>query len=266
MASASLRSGQLLAGWLSDSAIVSAVARWLGQTATAATPPRTAEPVPGIGLVSMGALRRLTPISRSWGYERGGPIDRYYIEGFLAEHQHDVRGHVLEIQNDRYTRLFGGDRVTKSDVLDMNPANRRATIIADLTAADALASETFDCIIFTQTLHAIDDPRPVVETLYRILKPGGILLATLPGISQVREQDWGGYWSGGHRSARVMFARVFGASAVEIRTYGNVLAAIAFLQGLGALELRRDELDYHDPAYEVSIAIRAVKSSSDTAP
>jgi hypothetical protein len=39
-----------------------------------------------------------------------------------------------------------------------------------------------------------------------------------------------------------------------------VLAAAAFLQGLSSRELRADELDYHDPDYELLICVRAVKS------
>ena len=44
-----------------------------------------------------------------------------------------------------------------------------------------------------------------------------------------------------------------------MRSFGNVLAAIAFLAGLAAEELRPEELDVNDPDYQAVIVVRAVK-------
>jgi hypothetical protein len=81
--------------------------------------------------VDFGNIRRVTPISRHFGYERGMPIDRYYIEQFLAEHAGDIRGRVLEIGDDSYTRQFGGDQVTVRDVLHVTEGNPLATFVGD---------------------------------------------------------------------------------------------------------------------------------------
>jgi SAM-dependent methyltransferase len=193
--------------------------------------------------VRFGDLRRLKPISRVFGFDRGLCIDRYYIENFLAKHAEDIRGHVLEIGDDTYTRRFGGDRVARSDVLHVQEGNPKATIVADLTCADSIPSDTFDCIIFTQTLQFIYDVRAAIRHLYRILKPGGVLLATFPGISQISRYDmdrWGDYWRFTTLSARRLFEEVFPPGNVTVRAYGNVLAAVAFLHGLSAEELRRE--------------------------
>jgi SAM-dependent methyltransferase len=217
---------------------------------------------PPVGSVRFGDLRRLKPISRVFGFDRGLCIDRYYIENFLAKHAEDIRGHVLEIGDDTYTRRFGGDRVARSDVLHVQEGNPKATIVADLTCADSIPSDTFDCIIFTQTLQFIYDVRAAIRHLHRILKPGGVLLATFPGISQISRYDmdrWGDYWRFTTLSARMLFEEVFPSGNVTVRAYGNVLAAVAFLHGLSAEELRREELDYHDPDYELIITLRALK-------
>ena len=66
----------------------------------------------------------VTPISRLWGSDRGLPIDRYYLERFLERHAGDVRGHVLKLYDDSYTRLLGGERVTRSDVLNVSKGTR----------------------------------------------------------------------------------------------------------------------------------------------
>jgi glycosyltransferase involved in cell wall biosynthesis len=215
-----------------------------------------------VGFVRFRSLAGVTPISRSFGFDRGQPVDRYYIEKFLAHHADDIHSRVLEIAADDYTKIFGGNRVTKSDVLHLRRGNPKATIVADLTKAEHLPGEIFDCIILTQTLHVIYDFRAALQTLYRILKPGGVLLATFPGISQISRYDmehWGDYWRFTSLSTRRIFEEVFSLDNVTIETYGNVVAAIAFLEGVPTKKIGQKKLDYRDSDYEVLITVRAVK-------
>jgi SAM-dependent methyltransferase len=228
---------------------------------------RPGQPGPAVGEVRFGSLRRVTPISTEWGYDRGLPIDRYYIEGFLARNAADVRGRVLEIGEDAYTRRFGGARVVRSDVLDVSAANERATFVADLTRADHVPSDSFDCVILTQTLQLIYDVRAALATVHRVLKPGGVVLASVPGITNISHTEWAGswYWAFTVFSARRLFEEVFPSGAVRAESHGNVLAACAFLYGLAVREMRPEELDHHDPDYEVSITIRAAKRADGAA-
>lgn len=215
------------------------------------------------GGIDFGTLRRVEPLSRIFGLDRGLPVDRYYITRFLSDHQRDIRGHVLEIAEDTYTRRFGGRRVTKRDVLSMEEGGK-TTIVADLTAADDIPGNTFDCIICTETLHLIYDLRAAIHTLHRILKPGGVLLATVPGISQISRYDmdrWGDHWRFTTRSARRLFEEVFTHAPLSVEAHGNVLVAASLLYGVVTQELKREELDYRDPDYELKITIRAVKRS-----
>lgn len=217
---------------------------------------------PPVGWVRFGQLRRLKPISSDYGNSRGLEIDRYYIEKFLSQHEADIHGRVLEIKHNTYTKKFGRDRVTHSDILHKVEGNPDATIIADLTSADHIPSNTFDTIIFTQTLQFIYDIKAAVATLYRILKPGGILLATASGMAQISREDyeaWGEYWRFTSLSARLLFEEKFSSAKVAVRSYGNVLAAMSFLQGLACEDLTQKELDALDPNYELLIAVRAIK-------
>jgi SAM-dependent methyltransferase len=220
---------------------------------------------PPVGRVRFGDLRRLEPIGSDYGSSRGLEIDRYYIEKFLAEFAQDIHGRVLEIKHSTYTRKYGQSRVTASDVLHPVEGNPDATIVADLTKAEQLASDHFDTIIFTQTLQVIYDIRTVIATLYRILKPGGVVLATASGMAQLSLEDfdkWGEYWRLTSMSARLLFEEVFPTENVWVRPYGNVLAAISFLEGLACEDLEQSELDARDRSYEILIAIRAVKPES----
>jgi SAM-dependent methyltransferase len=219
------------------------------------------EYIPPAGWVNFGDLRRVTPISSEFGYDRGRPLDRYYIENFLARHADDIQGRVLEIEEAPYTRQFGGDRVTRSDVLHVKEGNPLATIVGDLTCADHIPSDAFDCIILTQTLQLIYDMSAALKTLYRILKPGGVLLATFPGISHSGDEEWNSNWCWGLNtiSARWLFEEVFPAENLQFESHGNVLAVIAFMHGLAVEELRPEELDQRDRNYEFLITARAVK-------
>jgi SAM-dependent methyltransferase len=188
-------------------------------------------------------------------------VDRVYIEEFLQRHVGDIRGRVMEIDDSTYTRRFGGERVEGCEILHVDPNNPRATMTADLSKADHIPSALFDCLIVTQTLHLIYDVSAAIATLYRILKPGGVLLVTVPGISQISQDEWkeSWYWSFTRCSLRRLFGEVFTNGDVQLEAYGNVLAATAFLYGLAAEELSSQELAYHDPQFEMLIAVRAVK-------
>ncbi len=218
---------------------------------------------PPVGRVNFGALRRVSPVSTAFGEDRGQPIDRYYIENFLAHHCQDIQGRVLEIEDNSYTRKYGGRRVKISDVLHVHEGNPQATIVADLTHAGHVPSDAFDCIIFTQTLQFIYDVGSAISTLQRILKPGGVLLATFPSISsQSDRHKWCWYWMFTTHSVRQLFEKTLPAGNIDVEAHGNVLVAISFLHGLSAEELSQEELDYHDPNYEVLITLRAVKAAS----
>ncbi|HEU4345176.1 MAG TPA: methyltransferase domain-containing protein [Candidatus Binatia bacterium] len=217
---------------------------------------------PPVGKVDFGDFRRLSPISEKFGLDRGLCIDRYYIEEFLARFSTDIRGHVLEVGDDRYTKKFGVNRVTRSDVVHVEEGQPNATLVADLSDDRALAPDRFDCIICTQTLQFIYDVPAALRCLYRNLKPGGILLATFAGISQVSRFDmdrWGDYWRFTTLSTRRVFDGVFPPENLQINAYGNVLASVAFLHGMAAEDLTKEELDYHDPDYQLLITVRAVK-------
>lgn len=207
-------------------------------------------------------LAQREPVSRVFGFDRGKPIDRWYIERFLAGHADDVRGRVLEVAEDTYTTWYGGDLVTHSDVLYAAPGNPAATVVGDLTTGEGIPAGVYDCVILTQTLPFIYDVAAAVRGTREALADGGVLLATVPGISQISREDrrdWGDYWRFTTDSVRRLFADVFGVGNVEVLAHGNVLAASAFLYGLAAEELDDADLAFDDPDYEMLITVRAVR-------
>jgi SAM-dependent methyltransferase len=218
---------------------------------------------PRIGTVHMGALRRLEPFSREWGFDRGRPVDRYFIEDFLDRNSADIAGRVLEVGTDMYTRRFGGERVSVSDVLHVSERKPGVTLIADLTQPHQVQADMFDCVILTNTLQFIYHPAAALGTVHRALKGGGILLVTVPALSAISRYDfdrWGDFWRFTTLSLGRMLEEAFPGGEVQVEAHGNVLSSAAFLYGLAAEELEAAELDFHDPDYPLVVCGRARKA------
>lgn len=213
--------------------------------------------------VRFGNFRRVTPIHAGFGMGRGTYIDRYYVEKFLDKNSECIKGRVLELSDNDYTLRYGGNKVTKSDILDVRPDHAAATIVADLTSPEGIPADSFDCVILTQVLNFIYDIHSAVETVHRILKPGGCVLVSVPGIAPLSPDEMeycGDYWRFTRLSLKRLFEDVFQGGTVTVESHGNVLAAVAFMHGLAVEELKPEELDFQDPFIEVSVLLKAVKA------
>jgi SAM-dependent methyltransferase len=209
----------------------------------------------------LGTIRKTKPLSDHYGRDRGTPVDRYYIEHFLAAERAAIRGGVLEVLNRDYTLRFGS-AVESSDILDIDPDNPDVTIVSDLAAADAVPTDSFDCFILTQTLQYIYDLRAAIGHAHRILRPGGTLLCTMPVVSRIdRRELESEYWRLTAASCLRLFGDVFSLDGIAVRARGNVLAAVAFLIGMAAEELSARELEQDDPFFPVVVTVRATKAS-----
>ena len=203
--------------------------------------------------------KRLQPVSRLFGFDRGTPLDRYYIEKFLQEHSSCITGDVLEVADDGYTRKFGHDAVPH--VLHVDSSSRKATITGDLSKPETLPEEIADCFVCTQTFNFIYGLDDAVLGAHKLLRPGGVLLATVSGISQVSRYDmdrWGDYWRFTVLSAERLFSGHF--REVAVKGYGNVFVAKAFLDGLSVEDVNDTSLlDFYDEDYTITIGVFARK-------
>jgi len=217
--------------------------------------------------LSITDLNRVTPISTKFGWDRGKPVDRYYIEKFLYENRHDVKGRILEVAQDLYSTRYARLNETATEdfsveTLHYDGTEGEVTIIGDLTRPETLPEKKYDCFICTQVYVVIYDVQKAIEGSYHVLKDGGVLLATVPGIMQIARGDmdrWGDYWRFTNKSIEMLVKKA-GFSQVEIVTMGNVMSACAFLQGIALEEIpKRELLDVTDENYQVIIGIRAIK-------
>jgi len=207
-----------------------------------------------------GSFGGVKPLSDDWGYDRGTPVDRWYIERFLAEHSADIHGRVLEVKDSGYTNRFGRN-VTERAVLDIDPGNTNATYVADLTSCAGIATDTFDCFILTQTLHFVYDVRAAIAQVHRILRPGGVVLVTVPVTSRVAPPPITDFWRFTPLGAGRLFEERFGAAGVTVRGVGNVLTQIAFLEGLAVADLAPADLGADERYFPLLACLRAQKAA-----
>ena len=216
-----------------------------------------------LGKPGWGNLRRSYPFGEFYGSDRGTPIDRAYIADFLRSCSDDIRGEVLEIGAEGYTGRFGGSHVTVAHVLDVDPGNRAATIIADLSEPDALPAGRFQCFLLLQTLQYVSDVEAGLKNAWRALVPGGTLLISVPTITRIDPRargadSWRFTPAGLERAVR----RACPDADVQIRGYGSLVTATAFLMGLASEELTDSERAFFDPDFAVLACARARKAPS----
>jgi SAM-dependent methyltransferase len=192
----------------------------------------------------------IRPKSRNFGFDRGKPIDRYYIEKFLENNRSEIKGHVLEVGDNYYTRMYGS-AVTNSDVLNLIPSPD-ATIVGNLATGENIPEDVFDCIILTQVIHVIYDIKAALKNTLKALKPGGTLLLTTTGLSQSCRTDFhGDYWRFTDTSLKMMLNELVDEEKIEIEVFGNVGVAKAFLDGLAVHEIPEAILGIKDDHYQI---------------
>lgn len=205
------------------------------------------------------------PISKYYGLERGNSIDRYYIDKFLEKNKNKIRGNCLEILNNNYTTKYGISKNIKSDVLDIEKENKKANIIDDLRNLKKISDNTYNCIILTQVLQFIDDLDSAISECFRILKPGGVLLATLPSISRIDcvANIKGDFWRFTKASAKFLFEKQFESSKLDISSFGNAKSGAYFFVGFSQEDVSQKILEENDQNFPVIITVRAQKNENN---
>ncbi len=211
----------------------------------------------GLPLPRWGNLRRTEPFSRQFGFERGTPIDRYYLDRFLDANRSLIRGDVLEIQYASYAKRFGTD-LKRVDTLDIE-ALHKPTFLCDLADAGAVVPDaSYDCFLLPNTLNHLSALDACLRQALRIVRPGGVILASTVGLVPL-VSDVPDYWRASAQGWREIAARAWPGCAVEVESHGNCLAATAAMMGLAHEELTQQELDAHDGRYPVLITIRCTR-------
>jgi glycosyltransferase involved in cell wall biosynthesis len=211
-------------------------------------------------------FRRLQPIGK--GRQSGTPIVRYYWDKYLQKHRADIRGSALEIGTTHTIRRFGGLAVTCAEAIDLSPHSPEVAVVADLSRADAIPSDRYDCFVNQFTMHLIYDAGAALYHAIRILKPGGVLLINFScvdyyfpcGLDMGTGEPLFLYrWYTPIQVENLLRSLSLREDAYSIDIYGNLFTRIAYQLNMPAEELTRRELAYADPGHPLLICARVVK-------
>ena len=200
------------------------------------------------------------PVSRRFGRECGSPIDRYYIDRFLESNSQYIVGDVFEVADDYYMNKYGADNIERHIMhVEGNGDNVKKI---NLETGEGVEESVADCIILTQTIQMIFNLDMVICNIYKMLKRGGAALITVHGISQLSLYDyrnWGEYWRLTDIAMSQLLEKYFQKEKIDIKTYGNVKIATAFLYGLCQEDLDENDFSYNDKQFPVIITATVKK-------
>lgn len=202
------------------------------------------------------------PVSAQFGTERGTPIDRFYIETFLNANKQFIHGTVLEIEDNSYTKAYGSHDAV-SMVMDVSSQLPGVDFLANLETGEGIREKLADCFICTQTLMYLYDTKAVAENIYRLLKPGGVVLLTCNGISQNSRRcmdHYGCTFNYNMDAFKKMFDEPGKFEILSMGSYGNVKTVCAHLSGLCQEDLREEDFNVNDKYYPLIVyaAVRRV--------
>lgn len=213
-------------------------------------------------------FRRLQPLDNGW--LRGTEIVRYYWDRFLQQNRHDIRCKALEIGTTYTIRQYGGQALDQADAIDLHAHSPEVTIVSDLSRADSVPADLYDCFVVQFTTHLIYDIEAALYHAVRILKPGGVLLINFPCLDYYfpRGLDMGTgeplfmYWWFTPMQVENLFRRIglYGTD-YSLTIYGNLFTRIAYQINMPAEDLTRRELEVSDSGFPLLICARVVKPS-----
>jgi len=211
-------------------------------------------------------FRRLEPIGN--GRQRGTPIVRYYWDKYLQKHHADIRGTALEIGTTHTIRKLGGIAVTCPEGIDLSPHSPEVSVVADLSRADHVPSDRYDCFVNQFTMHLIYDAEAALYHSIRLLKPGGVLLINFSCVDYYfpRGLDMGTgeplflyRWYTPIQVENLLRSLSLRAEDYTLDVCGNLFTRIAYQMNMPAQELTQRELDFVDPGHPLLICVRVVK-------
>jgi hypothetical protein len=210
----------------------------------------------GFPIPRWGNLRRLRPFSDHFGFERGTPVDRFYLHRFLASNADKIRGAVLEIQRSDYTSKYGVS-ITESHSLDISP-QFEPTYLCDLADAHVVTSDRYDCFLLPNTLNVLRDISSCLREMVRVVRPGGSVLAAAAclGPFMTEAPD---YWRMGVAGWSELATQCWNGHDWVVEGHGNLIAASAAMMGLAHEELNTRELEFQDDRYPILVTLSCTK-------
>ena len=205
---------------------------------------------------SKSTLKSIKIYSEKFGFDRGTPIDRYYINTFLEN---------LKLENSfnrslEFGEIHYSDRFkVKEKYFLSHPAYETRAISSkqisfDLNSAHNYDGIKFDLILSTNVINFTKNPFVSIKHHMDMLNSGGTLVLTASAsmpISKFDAERWGDYWriapDGLNQLLRTLNCEY------DIHSFGSFVTSIAFLCGLSAEEVDPLDLNENDDRYPIIV-------------
>jgi len=209
------------------------------------------------GQFDFGDFDRLSPACLDFGFSRGTPLDRYYLNKFVAESRDLVVGSVLEIGGQKGSHeLYGFKNATSYVTMSIDSSD--ADITTDAHDASAALPESYDSIIIFNVLEHCRRPWVIASNIYSWLKPGGRVFVMIPNMQRIHEGP-GDYWRILPEGLRSIFNQF---NVEKLVTYGNLFTSIAALSGVSSEEIPTGDKDSLDTDYPTITCMTGSKAQS----
>jgi hypothetical protein len=165
-------------------------------------------------------------------------------------------------------RQYGGEALIRADAIDLTPHSPEVTLIADLSRADHLPENQYDCFVNQFSMHVIYDVEAALYHSIRLLKPGGVLLVNFSCLDysfpsgldmQTGAPLYIHHWFTPVEVQDLLHRSGLDEHDYSIALFGNLFARVAYQMNMPAAELTRHELDFIDPGHPLLICARVVK-------
>ncbi len=192
--------------------------------------------------------RNILPVGTDFGWSRGTPIGRFYVNNFVAEKAQGLGGVILEFGEARYRDYFKD--VEQYKVVDV-VAGPNVDFVCDIHDVSSMPQTFFDVIVCTQVLEHVERPEYALRELRKLLKKDGRLICTVPFLAHIHYVPTD-YYRFSIDAITSALSRA-GFEVLDARNSGNALVTIGSLLGFSAQDFSSSEMAVVDNLYPFNI-------------
>lgn len=152
--------------------------------------------------------------------------DRYLLRKQIQKFSHYITGKVLDVgagSFDRYQELFTVDSYARMEI-EAGPGIDAVGTAYDIPFPD----NSFDSVISTQVFEHLARPIDAAKEMYRVLKPGGHALASVPQTNELHEEPHD-YFRYTNHGLKILFEDA-GFTILEMEKRGGYHSLLAQLK------------------------------------
>ena len=208
-----------------------------------------------VGSINLGSFANGKPFCHEFGYTRGTPIDRVFLDVFIDTIRDQVYGATLEIGGRKEDKsLYRFQNAEPFETLDVE-AGSGADHVGDAHCITLFRPGSWDSILAFNVLEHCERPWIVVSNFLYWLRPGGMAFCVVPNAQRLHRGPRD-YWRILPDAASSLFSDF---EEVTILRYGNLLTSQAAMSGIAAEELHY-AMAYSDRDYPTVTCISARKA------